>query len=299
MRRMVLANDGSEPALHAARFLARLPHDDKLELTVVSVVTPPFQGRTRLQREAIETYVQQDRTRMENAFAEIANLFDGANVSIENVVVEGHAGDEICSLAESRDCDLIVIGAKGHSAVSRILLGSTSDYVATKASCSVLVVRGEERTPAGHPLRILLGYEATGPARAAMEELSEIKWGKQVECHVVTVSYVYGLLGNDDIHEMRDSVQEAAAELCGMGMNAVSHIVENDHLGEGLVKYAEDHHCDIVVVGETPRSRLGRVLLGSISRFVIRHAPCSVWITRHRSIHGSKMQQGKETTASN
>ena len=37
--------------------------------------------------------------------------------------------------------DLVVIGAKGHSQIDRILLGSTSDYVATHSHCSVLVVR--------------------------------------------------------------------------------------------------------------------------------------------------------------
>ncbi len=298
MKKVLLTTDGSEAAQQAARFLARLPHEGKLELTVVSVLTPPYQGRTTLRNDWIETCLEQDREHAETAFAEIEILFDGANASIEHVIVKGHAGEMICELAESRGCDLVVIGAKGRSAVARILLGSTSDYVATKACCSVLVVRPTDPAHLTQPLRIVLGYEHTGPSQAALEEISEIRWGKQVQCDLVTVSYVYGLMGSEEVEGMRVSGDNAAAQLRETGVTAKSHLIENNHLGEGLVRYAEDHHCDIFVVGETPRSRLGRVLMGSTSRYVLRHAPCSVWITRNRMIHGTKKGERVESTIS-
>ena len=288
MKKILLATDGSDAAQSAARFLARLPHENRIELIVVSVLTPPYSPMMTLQTEWIQTCLVQDRERALEAFAEISSLFEGANASVEHVVVEGHAGESICNLAKSRGCELVVIGATGHSTVSRILLGSTSDYVATQACCSVLIVRPIDRTQSAHPLRIALGYEDAGPARAAMEEIAEIKWGGNVEFHLVTVSYAVGLLASEQIQAMRDHAHVAAMELQESGMNAHSHLVENDHLGEGLVKYAEDHGCDIFVVGETSRSHLGRIVMGSTSRYVLRHAPCSVWITRNRICHGRK-----------
>jgi nucleotide-binding universal stress UspA family protein len=291
MKKVLLTIDGSEAAQQAARFLARLPHEGKLELTVASVLTLPYQGRATLRNDWIETCLEQDRERAGKAFAEIEALFEGANASIEHVIVKGHAGEMICELAESRGCDLVVMGAKGHSAVSRILLGSTSDYVATKAPCSVLVVRPADPARLTQPLRIALGYEDTGPAQAALEEIAEIRWGKQVQCDLVTVSFIHGLMGPEEIQELRVSGDNAAARLRETGVTAKFHLIENEHLGEGLVKYAEDHHCDIFVVGETPRTQLGRVLMGSTSRYILRHAPCSVWITRNRMIHGIKKEQ--------
>ncbi len=287
MKKILLTTDGSEAAQDAGRFLARLPHEEKIELVVVSVLTQPYQVRATLRHDWVETCLAQDREQAKNAFAEIENMFEGANISIEHMIIEGHAGEMICDLAESRGCDLIVIGAKGHSAVARILLGSTSDYVATKACCSVLVVRPRDATHVTNSLRIAIGYEDSGPAQAAMEEIAEIKWGQQVECDLITVAYVQGVLGSEEnIQRMRDGVRTAATKLCVTGVNAEPHLIENDHLGEGLVKYAEDHDCDIFVMGETPRTHLSRVLMGSTSRYVLRHAPCSVWITRNRMIHG-------------
>ncbi len=298
MKKVLLTTDGSDAAQQAARFLARLPHEGKLELLVLSVLTPPYQGRATLQNDWMETCLEHDREHVTKAFAEIKNFFEGANASLEHVIVKGHAGEVICDFAESRGCDLVIIGAKGHSAVSRILLGSTSDYVATKACCSVLVVRPTEPVRVNQPLRIVLGYEDTGPVQAAIDEITEIKWGRNVECHLVTAFYAYSLMGSEDEQGMRDRGCAAASQLRVAGVKAESHLVENDHLGEGLVKYAEDHDCDIFVIGETPRTRLGRVLMGSTTRYVLRHAPCSVWITRNRIAHGFKKQTRASETAS-
>jgi nucleotide-binding universal stress UspA family protein len=181
-----------------------------------------------------------------------------------------------------------VLGARGHSRVDRLLLGSTSDFVATHAHCSVLAVRPREGKP-DHPLRIAIGYEETGPSQAAVEEFAEFRWGQRTELDVVSVvSFVDGFLNEIVVDAdaarkaANEAVQAALASLRDVAPQAEAHIVESDHIGEGLVLFAENHHCDLLVVGETPRNFLGRMLLGSVSRFVLRHAPCSVWITRNR-----------------
>jgi nucleotide-binding universal stress UspA family protein len=79
------------------------------------------------------------------------------------------------------------------------------------------------------------------------------------------------------------AVKQATDQLRDVAPSAKSHLVECDHIGEGLVLFAEQHDCDLIVVGDTPHTVLGRVLLGSVSRFVLRHAPCSVWITRNQA----------------
>jgi nucleotide-binding universal stress UspA family protein len=43
------------------------------------------------------------------------------------------------------DADLVVLGSRRLGAIGRVLLGNASESVVRHASCSVLVVRGEER----------------------------------------------------------------------------------------------------------------------------------------------------------
>ena len=53
--------------------------------------------------------------------------------------------------------------------------------------------------------------------------------------------------------------------------------------GHALVEAAED--ADLLVVGSRGRSNLRGVLLGSVSRHCVHHAPCPVVVAR-RSSHG-------------
>ncbi len=57
----------------------------------------------------------------------------------------------IVDQAADYKADVIVLGAIGHSAVFRILLGSTADYVANHASCSVLIARPSSASFKGWP----------------------------------------------------------------------------------------------------------------------------------------------------
>lgn len=53
----------------------------------------------------------------------------------------GKAADEILDLARSVGADLIIVGSKGLTGLSRVLLGSTSAHVVRDAGCTVEVAR--------------------------------------------------------------------------------------------------------------------------------------------------------------
>ena len=292
MKKILLATDGSEPSLNAARFLARLPHDETIELTVISVFEVPDRTEAYLADNLIESILEQERERSEEAFAKTQSVFEGADVRLNSIVREGHAGETVVAVANEIHADWVVIGATGHSAISRMMLGSTSDYVATHASCSVLVVRPTGGLVGNHPLRVVIGYEPAGPAQAAIEEFAEFKWGRQTEVQVVSVIPSY-----DEPGETRyaDAAGNAAQQLSEVSESS-GRVVKRDHVGEGLVRFAEVNDIDLVVLGETPRTRLNRFLMGSMTRFVLRHAPCSVWITRNRMIHGVSKKCNSSTS---
>lgn len=60
---------------------------------------------------------------------------------VQEAVRLGKPADEILTVAKQHKADLIVTGAKGLGAISRMLLGSVSTRVVQHATCSVLVVR--------------------------------------------------------------------------------------------------------------------------------------------------------------
>jgi nucleotide-binding universal stress UspA family protein len=57
--------------------------------------------------------------------------------------VYGNPARRICQIARQWNANLIVIGRRGRSGLSEILLGSVSNYVLHHAPCSVLIVQDQ------------------------------------------------------------------------------------------------------------------------------------------------------------
>jgi nucleotide-binding universal stress UspA family protein len=57
------------------------------------------------------------------------------------------------------------------------------------------------------------------------------------------------------------------------------HAIEGDP-GPALCDFAGDVDATVIIVGTRGRGGLKRALLGSVSDYVVRHAPCSVVVTR-------------------
>ncbi|EMI18588.1 universal stress protein [Rhodopirellula maiorica SM1] len=298
MKKILLATDGSPHAEDATWFLAHLPHGDKVEITVLSVLHVPTAGSVTGLGDWVETILERERERAIDTFAKIELMFDGANVKLKHLIEQGHVSETIISVAKREQSDFLVMGARGHSQVERLILGSTSDYVATHASCSVLVVRPTGFRKANHPIRIAIAYDETGPAEAALEEIAEVRLGAEPDLRVVSALFAGGVDESDRRKSTELAANKAADRLRGTAAHVRVESIVHDHIGEGLVRYLEENQCDIVVVGETPRTRLGRVLMGSTSRFVLRHAPCSVWITRNRMLQGIPKKTPQAETAS-
>jgi len=52
------------------------------------------------------------------------------------------------------------------------------------------------------------------------------------------------------------------------------------HVGPGILAVAEAEGVDLIVVGTHERQRAGRLLAGSVSSHLLRHAPMSVMVVR-------------------
>ena len=70
-----------------------------------------------------------------------ADTGKNAGFQTEFTQLRGSPGREICKLAQEWNTDLIVMGRRGHSILSELVLGSVSSYVIHRAHCSVHIVQ--------------------------------------------------------------------------------------------------------------------------------------------------------------
>lgn len=143
--KILLASDGSDYALRAARAAAELAKSLGASVTVLHVFTMPtmqmaIPGSPGVEMEpgALNTYIEQ----VQDAVAKrTGRVLDEAGVPYTTVLEAGHPAEVIIRIAEDDGYDLIVMGSRGMSEIKSFLLGSVSDKVSHHAHCPVLIVK--------------------------------------------------------------------------------------------------------------------------------------------------------------
>jgi nucleotide-binding universal stress UspA family protein len=127
-RAVVVATDGSPHGDHAVAIAAAVAAHRDIPLTIVSVVE---------QHDGPSGDPATVNAQIERALASVA----GAGIQASGRIVHGKPADAILALAEETGADLIAVGRRGLGRVERVLVGSTSERVAGRANCPVLVVQ--------------------------------------------------------------------------------------------------------------------------------------------------------------
>jgi len=146
--RIVFAEDGSDSAREARRLVTRWPIFKGAQVSVVSVaqVTRPLRSGiapTMLDeaRQAEAEALAEARSAHERLARQSSDDLQRAGRSSQPEVREGDVAAEILAAAERSGADLIVMGSRGRSGVTRAVLGSVARNVLLHAPCSVLIAR--------------------------------------------------------------------------------------------------------------------------------------------------------------
>lgn len=150
-------------------------------------------------------------------------------------------------------------------------------------------------TKKGAPLRILVAYDGSPSAQAAVDALTSLPLPDDTEISLVTVLPLITHFRMDIIQEIspewprrKRAAQmdlEAVALVLRRTMPNVAVMVrEGGDETEEILKVADEQDTDIIVLGHKGKSAIKRFLLGSVSTRVAHHARCSVWVVRNPGI---------------
>jgi nucleotide-binding universal stress UspA family protein len=145
---VLVAIDGSEDSFQAVRFLLSLPLPRPTKVRLVSVVEPiryPASAPRALRGQLIRMLRELENERrgqLEKVLERAATQFDDKVTRVTRSTSTGNPADEIVATAAVHDTDLVVVGARGHGGMARLLLGSVSEKVLRDARGPVLIVKG-------------------------------------------------------------------------------------------------------------------------------------------------------------
>jgi nucleotide-binding universal stress UspA family protein len=133
---IIVPIDGSEYALKAAKKGLVLADILKVPITAIYVLNP--------QRFAVDAEIMSSlKVLLENKayeyLEEIKALAKDVNCSLSTKIIVGIPSEEIISTAGVND--LIILGHKGQTGLSRVFVGNVSEKVIHHAKCSVMIIR--------------------------------------------------------------------------------------------------------------------------------------------------------------
>ena len=291
--KILIGVDGSQASLDAVRLAARLldPARDQ-----VAIYFSPTELEKRL-------------------FGKSRKIIDGAAAALfeeasgllpswlarepELVCSSKLAAVGILESAVGWKADLIVVGARGHGSLERLLLGSVSRAVVHGAHLPVLVVRTPP--PDSQVLKVLACHHPASAAALA-QTAGDLHWPADTQANVIGVtesmlagplpSWLETRVRDPDTAAIADAwKQEHADEVAALGDTLTAFqqrlpavfrgrapLVAEGNPGDKILERAKQDGIELIITGRTPTDPLTRWLLGSTSEAVLTHAHASVLV---------------------
>lgn len=89
------------------------------------------------------------------------------------------------------------------------------------------------------------------------------------------------------VSQYQDLVQGVTEQLKTQGLTAEAIVYDGDP-ARVIVREAKEWGADLIVLGSHGHTRLKRILAGSVTQYVVDHAPCSVEIVHRKEPRGNE-----------
>ena len=284
---VVVGVDGSPTALLAVRWAARRASRDGVPLRLAHTYHLPIgfpSGVT--EEESILDALRREGRRWLDAARELATeTVPGLEVHTQLAAMPTTTG----LVHESETASVLVLGNRGHNALTSLLVGSTSLALAGHALSPVVLIRnGADGSPSTGP--VVVGVDGTEASEAALAFAfaeASAEGAELVAVHAYAESaFEEALAANNAPMNwtlQREVAQAALAERLAGWQEKYPHVhvereVVHDRATRALRRCAQT--ARLLVVGRRGRGGFRDLVLGSTSQQLLHHVTCPVAVVR-------------------
>ena len=295
--------DGTEHSLRAVEFLTT--RTDLLgaapKITIFFSQHPvPQRMITSLEPLTIKDYYAEEA---ESLFASVRALLGDTKLNIEMHYAVGSPAEEIVKEADLVDANLIIMGIRGHSAVSSFLFGSVSNAVLAHTHRPILMLR--DKLPEGTSLlRIGIACDGSEYGERAVDFVLKNRalFGSETRYELLNAGRSTHTIGLSSMASMMSS--PTAASLHGIITLCVKNKVPrpgfaealraafeaegikprpvrlDGNPGEVIADYAENTPLDLLLMGSHGYGNLRSALMGSTAQKIAANSSVPLLIIR-------------------
>lgn len=289
--KIVAATDFSSDANRAVLRAALIARQQDAELHLLHVITP-FMLYPGQMDGLVDVPLHSDSLGEQGeATARVLRQRYGIRVQVAQRIGRPHR--RIVDYVDELGAGLVVVGARGHSPLQRLLLGSTAWRLLRVCPCPVLLVRGEPVAPHG---RVLAAVDFFPHSRAVVQWAHRLAANGGLQLlHVLEPLDESGLraqgLDGAALQQLREETRTIAVNLMAnlghdlpdeVESHGVESLIEPGYPSSKILETASDWHADLIVLGRQGRGGLEDFLVGSVSKDVAQEAACDVLLVGER-----------------
>jgi nucleotide-binding universal stress UspA family protein len=284
---VVVGVDGSATALLAVRWAAARARRDGLPLRIVHAYALPlgFPSGVTEEESILNVLRREGRRWLDEARDVVGEVAPGLDIESELAALP----ETTALLRESEDASVLVVGNRGHAALTSLLVGSTSLALASHAHCPLVLVRdGVDGSPRTGP--VVVGVDGTDASEAAIAFAfaeASAQNAPLIVLHAYAESVFETALAGDNVPLdwtlQRERAEETIAQRLARWQEKYPEVlvereIVHDRPPRALRRYART--ARLVVVGRRGRTAFHDLVLGSTSHHVLHHVACPVAVVR-------------------
>ncbi len=291
--KILFATDGSEHSEAAAKFMCNFNFSEKDEIAILHAISwLPVMREWESLAEDFQTIREEVVPKILDSASDILK---STNARISTSYAEDFPDKAIIDAAESSGAGLIIMGAKGVRGIATHILGSVTKKVTAKAHIPVLIVRAPKKELTGK-LKILFATDGSEYSVSTAGILSSIPFPEHTELTILNVSFTtlydipdqFSMEVDSRIKNIIASTHEEESKISTDITTRTYELLKNRFAGSKritkfgdppleIINAADDMGADIIALGSSGKRGILKTM-GSVSRYVLNHAKCSVLV---------------------
>ncbi|KPK36325.1 MAG: hypothetical protein AMK70_02680 [Nitrospira bacterium SG8_35_1] len=279
-RKILVAFDGSASSRNALKQAIRFQETEKAWIRVL-VVLPPYEGDLEIIGVSdIKSVLEGSSEKLMKEAKEIA---ESERAAIITNVEQGQAYEKIVDVAETENCDIIVMGRRGIHHIERMLMGSVTSRVIGYTNKDVLVVPRDAAIQWGN---ILLTVDNSNSSETAVKHALDFAASYGARVTVLSVVDVNDEFYAQVPHAVDQMVDKAKSLLEEVRKSAEALDIETETFvreGESyekILETASEKNADMIFMGSHGRRGVKKLVMGSVTEKVIGFSTCPVMVVK-------------------
>lgn len=186
-------------------------------------------------------------------------------IEVSQIIKIGSPFSHIYDAIEEDNVDFIVMGTKGASGLSEVLIGSNTEKVVRRSKCPVLSVKGEANESVFDS--IVYATNMGENQDKVVAALKEIQQAYNSKINIVWINTP----NNFKADRITKALMRTFAEKHGLAeyeVHVFNDVIEED----GIRHFADEVDAGMIVMGTSSHTGLSRIIRGSIAEDMVNHA---------------------------